>query len=177
MEGDGRTRAPLQQKEKCAWSTAPLRESIYEVVRPTLGYRRFGGFESVDYLVGLARGDLLQMAAAPFVVGFVKFLLIVRAGALRIGREHVAGVSLEARQLGVAHLHDAVTQGREVKRLAGFGNAKLRAPGWSTLVVKMDLYEDWWLSDVVHGQTGFRGDGLILIFAMSANSRWVSHSW
>ena len=42
-------------------------------------------------------------------------------------------------------------------------------------MVEMNLYEDWWLSDVVHGQTGFRGDRFIFIFAMRADSRWVSH--
>jgi hypothetical protein len=58
------------------------------------------------------------MSASPFIVGFVKFLLVIRERPLRIRREHVPRVRLEARQIGIAHPRDTTAQFSKVERLS-----------------------------------------------------------
>jgi hypothetical protein len=65
------------------------------------------------------------MSASPFIVGFVKFLLVIRERPLRIRRKHVPGMRLEARQIGIAHPLDTTAQFSKVERLSRFRQSKL----------------------------------------------------
>ena len=65
------------------------------------------------------------MSVPPLIVGFVKFLFVIREGSLRIGRKHVPRVRLKARQIGIAHFFDTTAQFSNVERLSRFGESKL----------------------------------------------------
>jgi hypothetical protein len=114
------------------------------------------------------------MAVPPFIVGFVKFLLVIRERPLRVRREHVPGVRLEARQIGIAHPLDTTAQFSKVERLSRYRESKLGTPCRCASMMQADLDEDGWLGDVIDGDSGFWRDRSFLVFTMAAGGR-VSH--